>query len=72
MKNINKYVNGIMSLPLIYNILGFVKLPVLDTRYIILETSISSLWVYILQNKVIVLKLNILNMSKHCKQAIYN
>lgn len=72
MKNINKYVNGIMSLPVIYDILGFVKLPVLDTHYIILETSISSLWVYILKNQVIILKPNILNMSKHCKQAIYN
>lgn len=47
MKNINKYMNRIISLPVIYNILGFVKLQVLDTHYIILETPISSLWVYI-------------------------
>lgn len=72
MKNINKYVNGIMSLPVIHNILGFVKLPVVDTHYNILQISISSLRVYIFKNQVIVLKLNVLNMSKHCKQAIYN
>lgn len=35
MTNMNKYMNAIMIFQGIYNILDFMKLPVLDTHYVV-------------------------------------